>query len=119
MSTPDQTCLLFVQLTPKAEEEAAFNQWYETEDIPAFVRDVPGIVRCRRFASLDPDASGTRTSLTIYEFADEAALRRGLEVMRSRDQWRAAWKDWEKRAVASISDNLFRTTVSIAGSVRS
>jgi antibiotic biosynthesis monooxygenase (ABM) superfamily enzyme len=115
MSTSDSTCLLFVQMTAKPDQEQAFNQWYEQEYIPAFARDIPGIVRARRFATLSPDASGTHTYLTIYEFRDEATLHRGLEVMKSREQWRQAWKEWEGRAVASISDGLFRTTAHVAG----
>jgi antibiotic biosynthesis monooxygenase (ABM) superfamily enzyme len=102
MSTPDSTCLLFVQMTAKPDQEAAFNAWYESEYIPAFVRDIPGIVRARRFATLSPDGNGTHSYLTIYEFTDEAALHRGLDVMKSRDEWRKLWKHWESKAVAWI-----------------
>lgn len=115
MSAPESTCLLFVQMTARETEERAFNTWYEQEYIPAFVRDIPGIVRARRFRSLSPGDAGSHTYLTIYEFVDETALQRGLEVMKSRETWRAAWKEWEQRAVDSISDNLFRTTVSVTG----
>lgn len=115
MSTPDSTCLLFVQMTARPDQEAAFNQWYEQEYIPAFVRDIPGIVRARRFVTLSADAAGTHTYLTVYEFRDEAALHRGLDVMKSREAWRKAWKEWEGRAVASISDGLFRTTTHVVG----
>jgi hypothetical protein len=103
-------------MTAKPEYEAAFNRWYEDEYIPAFVRDIPGIVRGRRFATLSPDAAGGHTYLTIYEFTDEAALHKGLDVMKSRESWRSLWKEWEARAVASISDGLFRTTAHAAGS---
>jgi antibiotic biosynthesis monooxygenase (ABM) superfamily enzyme len=115
MSTADSTCLLFVQMTAKADHEAAFNAWYETEYIPAFVRDIPGILRARRFASLSPDASGSHSYLTIYEFADESALHRGLDVMKSRETWRTLWREWEGKAVASISDGLFKTTTHVVG----
>jgi hypothetical protein len=118
MSAIDSTCLLFVQMTARKEEEAAFNEWYESEYIPAFVRDIPGITKGRRFQSLSPDELGTFTYLTIYEFVDEPALHRGLDVMKSREEWRAAWKQWEARAVSSISDNLFRTTASVSGPVQ-
>jgi antibiotic biosynthesis monooxygenase (ABM) superfamily enzyme len=116
MPAMDSTCLLFVQMTAKKDEEAAFNAWYENEYIPAFAREVPGVVRARRFKSLGPDGEGMHTYLTIYEFADEEALHRGLGVMKSREEWRARWKEWEARAIASISDNLFRTTMSVVGS---
>ena len=112
MATSDTTALLFVQMTAKADQEAAFNAWYENEYIPAFKRDIPGIVRARRFVTLSPDGAGTNTYLTIYEFRDEAALHKGLDVMKSREEWRKAWKDWEGRAVETISDGLYRTTVS-------
>ena len=115
MSHADPTCLLFVQMTAKKSEEAAFNRWYEDEYIPAFVREVPGIIQCRRFVTLSPDDKGTHTYLTIYEFTDERAIARGMEVMKSREKWRAAWKEWEHKAVTSISDNLFRTTVRVEG----
>jgi antibiotic biosynthesis monooxygenase (ABM) superfamily enzyme len=115
MSDTDQTCLLFVQMTVKKGQETAFNQWYENEYIPAFVRDIPGVARGRRFVTLAPDGSGTHTYLTIYEFTNERAMHQGLEVMKSRETWRKAWKDWEHQAVASISDNLFRTTANVEG----
>jgi antibiotic biosynthesis monooxygenase (ABM) superfamily enzyme len=116
MSIADSTCLLFIQMTAKADQEQAFNTWYESEYIPAFVRDIPGIVRARRFVSLSPGGEGTHSYLTMYEFRDEAALHHGLDVMKSREEWRTAWKDWEGKAVASISDALFKTTVHVPGS---
>jgi hypothetical protein len=115
MSTPDSTCLLFVHMTAKPEHEASFNHWYETEYIPAFVRDIPGIVRGRRFVTLSPESNGAHAYLTIYEFKDEAALHSGLEVMKSREVWRKLWKEWEGKAVATISDGLFRTTTHVTG----
>jgi antibiotic biosynthesis monooxygenase (ABM) superfamily enzyme len=115
MSTSDSTCLLFIQMTTKADQEEAFNTWYETEYIPAFVRDIPGIVRARRFVTLAPGDAGTHSYLTMYEFADEATLHRGLEVMKSREAWRKSWNDWEGKAVASITDGLFRTTTHVPG----
>jgi len=115
MTLADPTCVLFVEMTVKPDQEAAFNRWYESEYIPAFVREVPGITKCRRFVTLSPDDTGTHTYLTIYEFTDERAIRRGMEVMKSRQAWRASWKEWEQKAVAHISDNLFRTTVNLQG----
>lgn len=114
MSRPDSTCLLFVQMTVKKGHEQAFNKWYETEYIPAFVHDVPGITKCRRFATLSPDAHGVHTYLTIYEFTDQAAITRGMDVMKSRESWRKAWKDWEQKAVATITDGLYKTTVNVS-----
>jgi antibiotic biosynthesis monooxygenase (ABM) superfamily enzyme len=114
MTTADSTCLLFIQMTATPDQEQAFNAWYEGEYIPAFVRDIPGIVRARRFVTLSHDG-GSHSYLTMYEFTDEAALHRGLEVMKSRDEWRQAWKDWEGKAVASISDGLYRTTTHVTG----
>ena len=115
MNTSDTTCLLFVQMTARPDQEQAFNDWYEREYIPAFVRDIPGIVRARRFESLSPESSGARSYLTIYEFENEPALHTGLDVMKSREEWRTLWKEWEGRAVSSISDGLFRTTTHVSG----
>jgi antibiotic biosynthesis monooxygenase (ABM) superfamily enzyme len=117
MSNNDETCLLFVEMTVKKEEESAFNVWYEGEYIPAFVREVPGIIRCRRFVTFAPNTEGIYTYLTVYEFTDRHAIERGMEVMKSRETWRKAWKDWEHRAVSRISDNLFRTTINVPGPV--
>jgi antibiotic biosynthesis monooxygenase (ABM) superfamily enzyme len=114
MITADPTCLLFIQMTAKADHEEAFNTWYEREYIPAFVRDIPGIVRARRFVTLTP-ADGTHSYLTMYEFSDEEALHHGLVVMKSREEWRKAWKDWEAMAVSSITDGLFKTTTHVPG----
>ena len=36
--------------------------------------------------------------------------------MKSREEWRKAWKDWEAKAVASIADKLFKTTTHVPGS---
>ena len=77
--------------------------------------DIPGIVRARRFESLSPEESGARSYLTIYEFESEPALRKGLDVMNSRADWKKLWKEWEGRAVSSISDGLFRTSTHVPG----
>ena len=115
MSTTDSTCLLFIQPTAKADQAQAFNAWYESEYIPAFVRDIPGIARARRFVTLSAGGDGTHSYPTMYECTDEAALHRGLDVMKTREEWRKAWKDWEGKAVASITDNLFKTTAHVPG----
>jgi len=111
----DQTAILFVEMTVNPEREAEFNDWYEKEYIPAFVRDVPGITKARRFVTLSAGEKGVHTYLTLYEFSDEAALEKGLEVMKSRETWRKAWKEWAESAVATISDNLFRVRLSVSG----
>jgi hypothetical protein len=116
MSNADPTRLPFVQMAVKNEQEAAFNRWYEDEYIPAFVRDVRGITRCRRFVTLSPDANGGNSYPTIYEFTSQASIERGMDVMESRETWRKAWKEWEQSSVTSISDNLFRTTTHVTGS---
>jgi hypothetical protein len=102
-------------MTLKPGHEETFNSWYEKEYIPAFVRDVPGITLARRFVSLSADEKGSHRYLTLYEFPDEAALHRGMEVMKSREPWRKAWNEWAARSVASISDDLYRDTLSISG----
>jgi antibiotic biosynthesis monooxygenase (ABM) superfamily enzyme len=118
MSQVDPPCVLFVQMTVQRDQEDAFNAWYEREYIPAFVRDIPGITKARRFVTMSPDDQGVNTYLTIYEFADSAAITRGMDVMRSRESWRKAWKEWEQKAVATISDGLYCTTVEIPQAAR-
>ena len=103
-------------MTAKADQEQAFNTWYESEYIPAFVRDIPGIVRARRFVTLSPGGDGTHSYLTIVRVHGRSGAPRGLDVMKSREEWRKAWKDWEGKAVASITDNLFKTTAHVPGS---
>jgi len=71
MTASTSTCLLFVQITIKQEEEQAFNAWYDHEYIPAFVRDIPGVVRGRRFVTLTTGEKGAHTYLTLYEFSSE------------------------------------------------
>jgi hypothetical protein len=40
--------LLLVGMTPSAEDETAFNAWYDTEHVPALAR-VPGVLCARRY----------------------------------------------------------------------
>lgn len=50
-------------VAPEHEEE--FHAWYNTEHIP-FLARVPGVLRTRRFASVD----GSKRYLAVYELAD-------------------------------------------------
>ena len=104
---------MFVQMTVKPQEEAAFNHWYQQEYIPAFARDIPGIAHAR--ASSRSTGQWRRPYLPDYlrvRGRGSAPPRpRGDEVPRR--VARKAWKEWEQRAVATISDNLFRTTANV------
>ena len=74
MSSTDQTCLLFVQMTVKHEEEGAFNRWYEDDHTPAFVRDVRDITRCHPFVTLSANAD----SVSMYPDDTTSRTRRGF-----------------------------------------
>ena len=39
-------------MTPAAEDETAFNAWYDTEHVPALAR-VPGVLCARRYRTSD------------------------------------------------------------------
>jgi hypothetical protein len=55
--------LLLVGMTPAAQDETAFNAWYDTEHVPALSR-VPGVLSARRF-----QASGGPKYLALYHLA--------------------------------------------------
>ena len=48
--------------------------------------------------------------MTMYAALTVRTLKPG-----SSEEWRKAWKDWEGKAVASITDNLFKTTAHVPG----
>ena len=48
--------ILLVGMTPSAEQDAAFNHWYDKEHVPALAA-VPGVLCARRFKSTVPNAT--------------------------------------------------------------
>ena len=48
--------ILLVGMTPSAEQDAAFNHWYDQEHVPALAA-VPGVLSARRFVSAGPNST--------------------------------------------------------------
>jgi hypothetical protein len=48
--------ILLVGMTPSAEQDAAFNHWYDKEHVPALAA-VPGVLCARRFVSAGPNST--------------------------------------------------------------
>jgi hypothetical protein len=69
------TVLYTVKSTISESSEPAYNRWYNEVHIPQFL-SFPGVVSARRYrAILGEDAY---QYVTLYEFQDEATLRRML-----------------------------------------
>ena len=68
--------LLLVGMTASAEQDAAFNYWYDKEHVPA-LSAVPGVICARRFASVGSNAT---KYVALYHLT-------GPEIQES-----AAWK---------------------------
>jgi hypothetical protein len=56
--------LLLVGMTPAAEDETAFNAWYDTEHVPALAR-VPGVLSARRYRT----GAGNPKYVALYHLA--------------------------------------------------
>jgi hypothetical protein len=63
-----QKAVLFSEMTPDASWEHEFNDWYDTEHIPARMK-APGFTGAARYRDIDGTAY-----LAIYEMDDKAAL---------------------------------------------
>ena len=61
--------LLLVGMTPAADDEAAFNAWYDKEHVPALA-GVPGVLCARRFRT---SASGTKY-IALYHLRDPGVV---------------------------------------------
>ena len=61
--------LLLVGMTPAAEDETAFNAWYDTEHVPALAR-VPGVLCARRFRT----AAGNTKYIALYHLASPGVV---------------------------------------------
>ena len=70
------TALFTVKATIPAEQEEAFNRWYNEEHCPQLLQ-YPGALSARRYkAILSEDKY---QYMAVYEFQDEATLRRFLD----------------------------------------
>lgn len=94
MNDPDQATiqarfLHLVTFKIRPEDEALFNDIYDSEHVPNLLR-VPGVLGCRRIRDLEADENGYLTYTTIYSIAEPDVP--------SRPTWRQAsdlgrWKD--------------------------
>ena len=82
------TVLYTVKSTISKENEAAYNKWYNEIHIPEFL-SFPGVVSARRYRAV----IGEDQYITLYEFQDEATLRRMLES----DHMKNLKVDFDKR----------------------
>jgi hypothetical protein len=87
----------YLNIDPVAEEE--FNDWYDTEHLPALAA-VPGVLWARRYRALDP---GRHRYLAIYRLADPHAA--------GTPAWRAAaatpWNARLKRFTSNYIRQLY------------
>jgi antibiotic biosynthesis monooxygenase (ABM) superfamily enzyme len=88
--------LFIVKTTITADEEAAFNRWYDEEHVPGMTA-CPGVLNGRRFRQLSGD-DGFQY-MTMYEFAD----RKALSSFFKSDNFKALLADYQTRWPAPSS----------------
>ncbi|MBI4507030.1 MAG: hypothetical protein HY691_15980 [Chloroflexi bacterium] len=89
--------LLVVGLDVDPAGDAAFNEWYEVEHLPAMA-GVPGVMRARRFklsANAEMRSADPPTYLAIYDLTDPA-VQASAEWARRRD---TPWAEQARRHV--------------------
>jgi hypothetical protein len=67
------------------DDQAEFDSWYESEHVPRLM-NVPGWLRCRRYAVADHGSSPTRVAL--HELASLAALDSPVRAAAAASEWR-------------------------------
>jgi hypothetical protein len=83
-SEPGRYVFLVAFRVPR-EDQGEFDSWYETEHV-ARLMEVPGWLRCRRYAVADHGTSPTRVAL--HELATLAALESPLRAAAAASEWR-------------------------------
>ena len=81
--------VLLVGLSVPPERDEEFNAWYNTEHLP-FLAAVPGVLRARRFVSLDD----SRKYLAVYELADPEVPRSEAFQTAAQTPWTARQRTW-------------------------
>jgi hypothetical protein len=101
---------LVVHFRVAPDQENDFNEWYENEYIPRFVREIPDIDSVSRWKT--PDAPGY---LTIYDLDPAADLQKVSEAISSpsRDNDRQTWHKWETSALSAFHDGLYEETFAL------
>jgi hypothetical protein len=77
--------LFLVTFHVPQEDQGEFDNWYETEHV-ARLMEVPGWLRCRRYAVADHGTTPTRVAL--HELASLAALDSPLRAAAAASDWR-------------------------------
>ena len=67
------------------QDQGEFDSWYETEHV-ARLMQVPGWLRCRRYAVADQGITPTRVA--VHELASLAALDSPLRAAAAASEWR-------------------------------
>lgn len=101
---------LVVHFVVTPDQEDAFNEWYEKEYIPRFVREIPGVERVSRWRT-----PGTTSYLTVYDLDPAVELPRVSAAISdpSRDGDRQEWRKWETSALSAFHDGLYEETFAL------
>lgn len=73
-----------------AEHEPEFSRWYHEEHIPMAFRELPGLIRVRRFAAVE----GEPRFMVLYEMETEEQLREvpaSTAMQALREDYTARW----------------------------
>jgi hypothetical protein len=81
---PGAGALLVASMTPDADAEAEFNDWYDNEHLPNLSR-VPGVLSARRFRATDTESE--RRYLSLYHLNDRDVSRSDAWATASNTQW--------------------------------
>jgi hypothetical protein len=82
----------------KPEFDESFQEWYENSYLPLQVADIPGWSACRRYTSINREPV---RRLTFFEAADDAALKRCTEDLRSDHRVRENY-EWQRRVDQAV-----------------
>jgi hypothetical protein len=83
-SEPGEYLFLVTFQVPRSDQ-GEFDSWYETEHV-ARLMEVPGWLRCRRYAVADDGHTPTRVAL--HELASLASLESPLRAAAAASEWR-------------------------------
>lgn len=98
---------LAVWLNVQADQEEAFNHWYQDEYIPRFVGQIPGITSVSRWK-----VPGSTTYMTLYELDADLSQEQLLAALRdpARNADREEWNKWEHAYLSDFRDGFFEQT---------
>ncbi len=94
--------LFTVKATIAAEQEEAFNRWYDEEHVPQLLR-YPGLVSARRYRAILGEERFRY--LAVYEVRDEATFERLMasdHMKQLREDYDASFPDSERSRAAYV-----------------